>query len=780
MSESSFEERWRKILEILEAAGLGQLAAYVRDESSAAHAAPLSIPVIGEMGSGKSALVARIFGVDRLATFPQDVLESTARPVEVKYASANYRALVHGDTEEWEECSEDDARWDALVRGREPIRAGSRLEVGLGSEQLATWNASLVDTPGMNTNTPELEGRAWAAAATAPVVILAIPATSTGRKTDVDYLESLGDNSASVVIALTKADQLPLDSVDRVVADFRHRLAERGVSPLAILPTSSTAETGIAAIRQVLSEVTGTRREQLIAHHLGGRVTEKLGRELSALRLKQSALKADALTIRDQGKGVERDIVEEGADQEAGIRDAASTLKDRCRRLRFEAFNHMREIGQETLQAISEKIATLQIRDEVQRFANSSVRSYVLQWREACVAAAEDRLRQLDQAGVEIAQTVASQHLEQKGVSTDWLQELPQGGVASHSDEDLPHIEDVHHSREELLRQIEALRKHAPAEELEGIQQALAATQAERDKLTYVPQMDRVSLDQGKEEFQQAGRMLGGIADMVLTLAPIPIGGKFGKFLKTLPRGAQIIRGIENHNRRIIDRNNRLRDRKGPTHIKDGMEQFGENFSLETWGGRLGGAIGGYFHPDKVVEIENEEVRQEFLKLKKPLDDEMHRLGYEREKIRLRQGHYEQLLREKRTELERVEEQTLRLERERKALEEDRRNLQRDEEASKAKLALMAQLSRQFLSRDGDSLFADIRRAVSAGFDSAHEALENHLRERVNAIKAEVQAALQEAQAKQTQGEAAVKEALESNQKMCSALQSAMSSLEAL
>ena len=777
MSESSFEERWRKILEILDAAGLGQLAAYVRDESSAAHAAPLSIPVIGEMGSGKSALVARIFGVDRFATFPQDVLESTARPVEVKYASANYRALVHGDTEEWEECSEDDARWDALVRGREPIRAGSRLEVGLGSEQLATWNASLVDTPGMNTNTPELEGRAWAAAATAPVVILAIPATSTGRKTDVDYLESLGDNSASVVIALTKADQLPLDSVDRVVADFRHRLAERGVSPLAVLPTSSTAETGIAAIRQVLSEVTGTRREQLIAHHLGGRVTEKLGRELSALRLKQSALKADALTIRDQGKGVERDIVEEGADQEAGIRDAASTLKDRCRRLRFEAFNHMHEIGQETLQAISEKIATLQLRDEVQRFANSSVRSYVLQWREACVAAAEDRLRQLDQAGVEIAQTVASQHLEQKGISTDWLQELPQGGVASHSDEDLPHIKDLHHSREELLRQIEELRKHAPAEDLEGVQQALAATQAERDKLTYVPQMDRVSLDQGKGEVQKAGRMLGKMVDVVLTLAPIPEiwkGKKLGKVSKLL------IRGIEKYNALIKARDKWLPDRKWPTHTKDGMEQFGENFSLETWGGRLGGAIGGYFHPDKIVEIENEEVRQEFLKLKKPLDDEMHRLGYEREKIGLRQGHYEQLLREKRTELERVEEQTLRLERESKALEEARRNLQRDEEASKAKLALMAQLSRQFLSRDGDSLFADIRRAVSAGFDSAHEALENHLRERVNAIKAEVQAALQEAQAKQTQGEAAVKEALESNQKMCSALQSAMSSLEAL
>lgn len=92
----------------------------------------------------------------------------------------------------------------------------------------------------MNINTPELEGCAWAVAAPAPVVILAIPATATGRQTDIDYLESLGDNSASVVIVLTKADQLPSGGTDRVIDDFRNRLAERDISPLDILPTSST------------------------------------------------------------------------------------------------------------------------------------------------------------------------------------------------------------------------------------------------------------------------------------------------------------------------------------------------------------------------------------------------------------------------------------------------------------------------------------------------------------------------------------------------------------
>ena len=346
MRELNSMEHWRKIVETLGAAGLDSLAAYVRDESNTAHAAPLSIPIIGERGSGKSALVARIFGVDTPTSFPRDVLESTARPVEAKYAPTGYRAVVLDDTGEWEDCSEDDARWDALVRGKETLSDGSHLEVGLRCEDLATWNASIVDTPGMNTNTPKLEGRAWAAAATAPVVILTIPATSTGRRTDIDYLDSLGDNSASVVIVLTKTDQLPSGSIDRVIDDFRNRIAERGISPLGILATSvewDDDQGGIVALRQVLSEVTGMRRDHLVARHVGGRVAAKLQIELSALVLKRTALESGALTKQEHGKIKERDIVAEGADQEADFRNAINTLTVRCKRLRLEAFNsHVR------------------------------------------------------------------------------------------------------------------------------------------------------------------------------------------------------------------------------------------------------------------------------------------------------------------------------------------------------------------------------------------------------------------------------------------------------
>ena len=85
-------------------------------------------------------------------------------------------------------------------------------------------------------------------------------------------------------------------------------------------------------------------------------------------------------------------------------------------------------------------------------------------------------------------------------------------------------------------------------------------------------------------------------------------------------------------------------------------------------------------------------------------------------------------------------------------MEANQQRLEAEEKATAAKTALMAQLSSQFLAHDGDSLFADVRRAVSVGFDSAHEALENHLRERVRAIKSEIQAALKEARAKHAQG----------------------------
>ena len=157
------------------------------------------------------------------------------------------------------------------------------------------------------------------------------------------------------------------------------------------------------------------------------------------------------------------------------------------------------------------------------------------------------------------------------------------------------------------------------------------------------------------------------------------------------------------------------------------------------------------------------------------------RLELEQAKLKSRQDHINRrLLRKNAAEFENRREEAARLEKERRDLEANQQRLEVEEQATAAKVALMAQLSGQFLAHDGDSLFADIRRAVSVGFDSAHEALENHLRERVRAIKSEVQAALREARAKHAQGEAAVKEALEVNQKMRKALESTLSQLEAL
>ncbi len=800
-------ERWRKIVEELDVAELGSLAAYVHDEATAAHAAPMSIPIIGETGSGKSALVARIFGADTATSFPQDVLESTARPVEVKYASTGYRAVVHADTDEWEECSDDDARWDALVRGKETISAGSRLEVGLPYEALAAWNVSIVDTPGMNTSTPELEGRAWATAATAPVVIMAIPAASVGRRTDLDYLDSLGDNSSSVVIVLTKVDQVPSGSADRIIDDFRDRLGKHGIAPLDILATSAILgdddRGGIAALRRVLSEVTGTRRDHLVDHHVGGRVVAKLRNALSSLRLKQAALESEALTVQVRGTDEERDIAAEGKDQEADLRDAVGTLRDRCERLRLESFNRMYEIGEETLQTVSKDMDALQTRGEVQRFAEGSIRRYVLQWREGCIASAENRLGALDQAGVEAAKEVATQHFDQMEISTDWLQDLPEGTVTHRSDGDLANVDDLHRSREDLLHQIDELKAQAPTTEaLEDIERALADTQAERGELIYEPQMDEVRLDQGKGQLREAGRILGKVADIALIIAPIPTGGKVGMALKKLPGGKNLVSGIQKYNRLIAGRDKWLRNAvSGVKHLPKPLQKrlptmpggkvtaqvarswlmvALDNLSLETWGERLGEAVGDRLNPDKVIEVENEEVRREFLKRRKPYDDAVFKLEHEREKIKLQQDHIERRLREKRDELERVDQQTASLEQQREELERQRRALDAEEQTATAKAALMDQLGYQFLTHNRDTLFADLRSAVSAGFDSAKDALEGHLGERVSAIKSEVQAALKEAREKREQGETAVKEALDKNQAMRSALESALTQLEAL
>ncbi len=695
---------------------------------------------------------------------------------------------MRDDTDAWEDCSGDDERWDALVRGREPLANGSRLEVGVPSRELAAWNVSIVDTPGMNTDVPELEARAWAAAAAAPVVVVTIPAESAGRTTDIDCLDAMGANSASAVIVLTKVDQVPEGAAPRIVARFQELLGRRGISPLAIVAASATGtgddeRWGIAAVRRVLAEVTGARRNHLVAHHAGGSVTTKLRSELSALRLERAVLESEASAMQERGRGEVADIEADTADREAEFKQEIERLRDRGRRLRAEAFNGMYEVGERILQAISEEIAPLRTRQNVQRFADGPVRRHVLEWRAACIAAAEDGFAALEQAGSEAARQAASRHFEQQGIATDWLQALPETTGAHDSDREPGYVENLRRDRADLLNRIEDLKGQAPASDtLAEIEQALSAAKQERGELVYEPRMDVVRLDQGKQQFAEAGRVLGKIADVALIVTPIPIGGKFGMALKSLRGGQTLVRGIQRYNTLIGHRDRWLRSLlpTAPTRAAPPVDAPGRlskalgNLSLETWGERLGSSVGGLINPDREVEVENQEVRQEFLQRRKPYDDTIHHLEHERSVVRLQQQRVERQIRQERAEQERVD----RLLQEGEELERRRKALDAEHDAARAKTALMAQLVRQFHDRRGDTLFSDLRNAVDAGFDSAREAVEEDLRERVSRIESEAQAALQTAQAKRTQGETAVEEALEKNRTMCEALQAALSILE--
>lgn len=796
MSETECLDRWREIEEVLIGGGLEDLAAWVRKEAATAHAAPLHIPIIGETGSGKSALIAHLLGGDATASFPQDVLESTAHAVSVKHAAAGYRAVVNDGTGAWEECP-DDAQWSALVRGRDAIADGSRLEVGLPSTDLAHWNATLVDTPGMNTNTPDLEGRAWAAAATAPVVILAIPADAVGRRTDVDYLVSLGDNASSVVIALTKVDHLPEGSEPRIVDDLVSRLRERDIAPIAILPTSAAISrddqrSGIAKLRDVLGQITGERRARLVAHHAGGRVAAHLHSERSALLMRKAALESDASTAQRRGEGEERDIGAHGVDREEDVRVGAAMLKDRCERLRLESFNRMHDIGEEILAATSEEIERLPTRHDVRRFADGAVPRSVLQWRERCIAAAEERLAALDREVVEAARGVAAQQLEQMRVPTEWLQEVPAEAMLSRADHDAAELEDLQRSRVELLGQMQELRERAPGgEELEQVERTLARSRDDRDALVYEPQMDAVRLDRGKRQLQDAGKTLGTLADVALTLAPIPVGGKLGAALKGLPGGTKIMGGIKKYNSLIAARDRwlhallpigRAQHPAARGTGAAGMAPQGwlttvlDNLSLATWGERLMGAVGDWLSPDAEVEVENQQVRQEFEQRKQPHDDRVVALEHEQARLRLRQEHVTRQLGERQTELERIDRRQALL----RQSATDAAIGHQESDAEQARSALMATLRRQLLGHAGDTCCADLRRAVGAGFDAAREELERRLREQVVAIQAEVDRALQAARSKRAEGEAAVKETLRSIGSMIAAVQSALAQVEAL
>ena len=775
MSGSSFRERWRQIVETVNEAGLHDLAAGIRRDAAAAHAAPLTIPIIGETGSGKSALVGRILGADS-AVLPQGVLEATALAVEVKFALTEYRAVVRDDTGERDECGDDDTRWEALVRGREALPDGAHLEVGVACEELGTWNVSFVDTPGMNTDTPELEGRAWAAAATAPVVVLTIPAISAGRQTDVDYLESLGDNSACALIVLTKADEIPSDAEGRILDNFRNVIGERGIKPLGVLTTTVTTDDGaggITGLRRLLSEVTGRRREQLISHHVGGRVGANLRSELSTLRLNRCALESDASAVVARTAADAEDIVAEGADKETGLKAARDTLRVRYERLRLETFTRMDMVGRAVVDTVSDELVSLQSREEVMRFEEGRMRRHVLQWRGACIAAADDRLRALDQTVASIAQEVAAQHFERIDGARDWLRELPEGTFIRHADSDAESIEHLRGSREELLGQIADLKAQRPMDDdLARVERELGEQQEQRDAVVYQPQKEVIRLARGKQQWVDAGRVLGQIGDVALTLMPIPTGGKFAMALKKLPSGPKLVGAISRYNGLIAARDRWLHG----LLAAPGLTKLVKNLSLETWGERLGAAVGDCLEPDKEVEIENAEVRREYLARRKSYDDTIVKLEHQHIKLRSRQEYVDRRLQEGHRELGEL----TRLEQERDQLQARRRALDAEEQVATAKEGLRVHLYHQLLSRDQGSMFADLRSAVTAAFDAAHEALDRDLRESVTRIKAEVETAVQEAQAMRAQGEAAVKEALDDSRTKIAALQDALDQVAAL
>ena len=657
-SESTID--WQAVATTLESAGLHEHAHHVLELRQRFRDVPLDICVVGETKAGKSTLLERLIGPVAQNSLPKDVVEATARSVTIRPSYARMMAAVGAGADQEIESEE---RWDALVRGAEPIPERAHLELGLQSDLLRAWNVHLEDTPGLNSSTPGLRDRTWTSCRKASVVLFAMPAFAIGRRTDLDFLDSLRMMVGNIYVVLTQIDKAGIHSQeDPRLADLvraaESALGKRGLATLGTLATSckrdNDDEAGITALRRTLTKATSDFRLDLVDRAMAVEVRQRLNATLRDLTLRRSLLEDENRdAVREAIKALEES--EQGlAAKKREVSAAIGRVENRAEVLRLEALAAASEAGSDVTRLVLRDLDSITNASEMESYLSAGLRVRLDAFRERCIAASQHGLEQLAADGEQTSADLLQELFGQNGFDKMWNPAFTSADDTNSqdaipSDDADPEMAALEQQREHLLQEIERLRgTGVDAETVASLREELKLAQDARADVVYEPVVKEVTLSQGKADFAEAGRVAGILGDIALTVAPIPVKGKFGAMLAKVPGGAKVVKGIEKYNSLIFRRDRALRSLvsttkkvpkyvsldlpdvpKGPVSNKTARAWLGkilDNLSLETWGERLGGALGEMVSPDKSVTIEDPEAKRDFERAVKPLNDEIHAL----------------------------------------------------------------------------------------------------------------------------------------------------------
>jgi GTP-binding protein EngB required for normal cell division len=228
--------------EFASAAGREDLAARLREHSTALDAGALRVVVAGETQRGKSRLVNALVGRPDLS--PAGESGATGCHVEMRHADTDYAEVSVASVTEGDRLTiirqriglDEVARY-ARVGGEDHI-AG--IVIGLPVPLLA--GLTLVDTPGLSGLDPGRRRMTLTALDRADALLFVCDCSQPLLAPELEFLRHAADRVTAVVVAATKTDRYP--AYEQVVAETRARLCAapelRAVPVIAV--SASTAE----------------------------------------------------------------------------------------------------------------------------------------------------------------------------------------------------------------------------------------------------------------------------------------------------------------------------------------------------------------------------------------------------------------------------------------------------------------------------------------------------------------------------------------------------------
>ncbi len=187
--------------------------------------------VIGEFSAGKSSFLNAIVPGLML---PTGLLETTAVPTRISLGAEKRVGIRDaGGGIAWMLGDLPEEDWSTIPSGGSVVYEVPDTPFG---------RVTLVDTPGINTPNEEHVKIAGECARTAVAWLFLTRVDQALRKSEVDWLISIGVKEHLVVVGISQADRVSTSDLRKVERSVRQRLRQVGLSPLAIIPVSTAPD----------------------------------------------------------------------------------------------------------------------------------------------------------------------------------------------------------------------------------------------------------------------------------------------------------------------------------------------------------------------------------------------------------------------------------------------------------------------------------------------------------------------------------------------------------